>query len=202
MVTRDQALQAFLDAARNAFCLNATDPRSIKSLNRIFADLSTEAVQSTSDGSQLPVCRYLQEVSKPESYRDPALRLLMEKFGELEPKLVWYQRDGNWDGASENFADNHANAILVGPKGLEQREDVWIGVTLVGPNIRYPDHRHTPEETYLVLSEGDFCQGRNDWTHVSTGETFYNPYNIVHSMRSQARPLFVFWALREKSGAA
>ena len=199
---RDQALQAVLDAAKNAFCLNARDPRSIKSLTRISADLSTEAVQSAPTGSQLPVCRYLQEVSKPESYRDPALRLLMEKFGELEPHLVWYQREGSWEGASENFADNHANAILVGPKGLEQREDVWIGVTLVGPNVRYPDHRHTPEETYLVLSEGDFCQGRNDWTYVSTGETFYNPYNIVHSMRSKARPLFVFWALREKSGAA
>jgi len=170
-VRRDQALQAVLDAAKNAFCLHARDPRSIKSLNRIFADLSTEAVQSAPTGSQLPVCRYLQEVSKPESYRDPALRLLMEKFGELEPNLVWYQREGNWDGASGNFADNHANAILVGPKGLEQRKDVSIGVTLVGPNVRYPDHRHTPEETYLVLSEGDFCQGRKEWVRVSACRT-------------------------------
>lgn len=201
MIIRNQELQSFLDAAKHAFCSQANDPRSIKSLNQIFAALIRVAPQSAPVGNQLPVCRYLDDVSDPTIFDDPSLGLMMEKFGELEPKLVWRKREGNWDGASKNFSDRHANAILVGPNGLEQREDVWLGVTLVGPNVRYPDHRHTPEETYLVMSEGDFCQGQKDWIHVSTGETFYNPHNIVHSMRTQDQPLLVFWALREKQEA-
>ncbi len=198
---RNQALQVFLDAAKHAFCSQARDPSSINSLNQIFADLTNVAPQSASVGNQLPVCSYLQEVLYPAMFENPALQLLMDKFSELEPRLVWRQREGSWDGASSTFVGNHANAILVGPRGIEERKDVWLGVTLVGPNVRYPDHRHTPEETYLVMSEGDFRQGRNDWVHVSTGETFYNPHNIVHSMRTQAQPLLVFWALREKPGA-
>lgn len=199
MVIRDQALQSFLDAAKRAYDAQAKDPRSVHSLARIFGDLVQVGAQRAPVGHRLPVCRFLHDVANPDSFDDPALRLLMEKFRALEPNLIWYQREGNWDGASPNFADNHANALLVGPnKGLEQRVDVWFGVTLVGPDVRYPDHRHSPEETYLVMSEGDFCQGRHDWVHVSTGGTYYNPHNIIHSMRTGAKPLLVFWALSEK----
>ncbi|WP_262386532.1 hypothetical protein ROLI_006580 [Roseobacter fucihabitans] len=202
MAMRNHALQIFLDAAKNAFSAQAKDPRAIQSINHIFAKLTLVAPQSTPNGTQLPICRYLEDFSNPAKFDEPVLRKLIACFFELEPQLVWHQREGNWDGASENFADTHANAVLVGPKGLEQREDVWLGVSLLGPNVQYPDHRHTPEETYLVLGEGGFCQGHNDWVHVTTGETFFNPYNIIHSMRTQARPLLAFWALKEKPGTA
>lgn len=121
----------------------------------------------------------------------------MEKFNAIEPALQWRPRQGDCTGASENFWDNHANAMIVGPGGLEAREDVSLGVSLVGPNVRYPDHRHPPEETYLVISPGDFRQGRQEWVHVAEGETFYNPHNIVHAMRTSDLPLLVFWALKE-----
>ncbi|SMX48770.1 hypothetical protein MAA8898_04084 [Maliponia aquimaris] len=87
--------------------------------------------------------------------------------------------------------------MIVGPDGLEPRDDVWLGVSLLGPNVQYPDHRHPPEEVYLVMSPGDFRQGLNAWVHVARGETHYNPHNIVHAMRSADRPLLAFWALKE-----
>jgi quercetin dioxygenase-like cupin family protein len=87
--------------------------------------------------------------------------------------------------------------MIVGPDGLEPRDDVWLGVSLLGPNVQYPDHSHAPEEIYLVISPGDFRQGRKEWVHVAKGETYYNPHNIVHAMRSTERPLLAFWALKE-----
>jgi hypothetical protein len=66
----------------------------------------------------------------------------------------------------------------------------------MAPKVRYPDHQHEPEEVYLVLSEGDFRQGEGAWFSPGIGGSFYNPPKIKHAMRSVARPLFAFWALR------
>jgi hypothetical protein len=85
--------------------------------------------------------------------------------------------------------------MIVGPGGIEEREDLWLGVTLMAPNVRYPDHFHEPEETYLVLSDGEFRQGEGDWFAPGVGGAFYNLPNIKHAMRSGERPLLAFWAL-------
>lgn len=70
-----------------------------------------------------------------------------------------------------------------------------MGATLIAPNVRYPDHDHAPEETYLVLADGDFMQGDSGWFTPGVGRSFYNPPGIKHAMRSGEKPLFAFWAL-------
>lgn len=64
------------------------------------------------------------------------------------------------DGCALLFRDGHVNATIAGPEGLEIRRDVWIGViiSLMAPHMRYPDHRHPPEEIYVVLSDGQWRQ--------------------------------------------
>ena len=112
----------------------------------------------------------------------------------LEPELTWRRRAG--DGtASANFAEGHANAMIFGPSGIEERRDLWIGATLMAPRVRYPDHRHAPEETYLVMSEGEFRQADGDWFSPGVGGSFYNPPGILHAMRSLDTPFLAFWAL-------
>jgi quercetin dioxygenase-like cupin family protein len=99
--------------------------------------------------------------------------------------------------ASANMAEGHANAVIVGPGGVERRNDVRVGVSLLAPYVRYPDHNHPPDESYLVLSDGDFRQGDGDWFEPGIGGTLYNPPNIVHAMRSGNTPLLAFWLLWE-----
>ena len=85
--------------------------------------------------------------------------------------------------------DNH------GPEGLEIRRDVWIGVSLMAPHTRYPDHRHPPEEIYVVLSDGQWRQASDPWHEPGIGGLVYNPPNVVHAMRSTERPLLALWFL-------
>jgi hypothetical protein len=89
--------------------------------------------------------------------------------------------------------------MIVGPAGLEHRTDAWLGVSLLAPHVRYPDHNHGPEETYLVASEGEFRQLDNEWFSPGRAGSFFNPPNIKHAMRSGDRPLLAFWALLPKS---
>jgi len=193
---RGKPLQEFLDAADTAFQTHATDKRAKDSLAQIFLALETVHPRSDAVGTRLPVCKLLADTANPSKFSDPTLRHMIETFCHLEPELEWYLRTGDWTGASANFADSHANALIVGPGGLEPRRDISLGVSLVAPHVRYPDHNHPPEETYLVMSEGEFQNSDTDWTSPGPGGTFYNSPGIFHTMRTDTQPLFAFWALK------
>jgi len=194
MSERDENLQTFLDAARTAYEEFAQAPQSQRSIGRIFAALENPGTVRQATGTRLPVCEHLDAALSVE-VPHPSLQRLIAQFKAIEPQLEWRRRP-TYDGtASENFPDGHANAMIVGPGGLEERRDLWLGVTLMAPYVRYPDHNHAPEEVYLVLSEGEFRQGEGDWFSPGIGGSFYNVPQIRHAMRSLETPLFAFWAL-------
>lgn len=194
-MARSDVLQDFLDAAVVAYNQFARDPLSCQSVARIFARLETSQPERSNIGKRLAVCdRYLESILATKTGH-ASLDVLVERFKALEPLLEWEQRETHGNTASENFPVSHANALIVGPGGLEDRKDIWLGATLMAPNVRYPDHDHSPEETYLVLSDGEFMHGDSDWFTPGIGGSFYNPPGIRHAMRSKEQPLFAFWAL-------
>ncbi|OHV85168.1 dimethylsulfoniopropionate lyase [Ensifer sp. LCM 4579] len=193
MIRRSEALQAFVDAAFVAFDQFAQVPQSRRSVRQIYDALEVPGVERQAPGNRLPVCSHLETALAVETEHD-SLHRLVDRFKAIEPLLEWRRRT-NDNSASDNFADGHANAMIVGPGGLEDRRDLWFGVTVMAPNVRYPDHDHAPEENYLVLSDGEFRQGEAAWFSPGIGGSFYNPPGIKHAMRSLDTPLFAFWAL-------
>ena len=194
-MARSDTLQGFLDAAFVAFDQCAQDLRARRSIGHIFTHLEAAQSERPDIAKRLPVCkRHLDEALAVKTDRR-ALEVLIERFKALEPLLEWKWRTIYDSSASENFLMSHANTLIVGPGGLEDREDVWIGATLMAPNVRYPDHAHPPEESYLVLSEGEFQSGQGNWFSPGIGGSFYNSPGIKHAMRSGKNPLFAFWAL-------
>jgi hypothetical protein len=192
---RADALQSFLDAAFVAFDRYATDSHARASMARIFARLQVPAAAGTTPAKRLPVCERFLEPALEGAVAEAGLAILLDAFRSIEPSLAWRPRL-NYDGsASANFPTGHANAMIVGPDGVENRTDLWLGVSLLAPHVRYPDHRHPPEETYLVLSEGEFQHGDSDWFAPGIGGSFYNPPGIRHAMRSGEKPLLALWAL-------
>ena len=194
-VRRDQ-LQLLIDAAYLAFDSHARDPQSRRSLNQVFSNLQVSGEQCPGKGSRLPACQFLSVISVDAGSR--LLRNLYARFQAIEPLLTWRRRQDASGTASENFQDGHANAMIIGPGGLQERNDVWFGATLMAPNVRYPDHHHAPEEVYLVMSEGEFQRGDSTWFSPGIGGSFYNPPGIRHAMRSTDKPLFAFWVLLPK----
>lgn len=202
MATRDADLQAFLDAACAAFNAFAQDPASRRSLARICSALERPASASTQATVRLPVCAHLAQAAASGNFDHPTLCRLANAFAGLEPRLSWRRRKGRVSSASANFVQGHGNAMIAGPGGLEPRIDVWLGATLLAPHVRYPDHEHSPEETYLVMSDGEFSHGGGPWFRPGVGGTFYNEPGITHAMRSHGEPLLAFWALCAEPSAA
>lgn len=190
---RSPELQRFLDVALGALGQLAPGHEAQASLKRITAAAGRIEPQRDEPGSRQPVCEHLDPMLDSLSAH-PDLGPLARAFRAVEPALDWRPRSTN-ETASANFPTSHANAVFVGPGGIEHRNDIWIGVSLMAPHVRYPDHDHAPEETYLVLSEGEFRQADGDWFSPGVGGSFYNPPGILHMMRSGDRPLLALWAL-------
>ncbi|MBX5239185.1 dimethylsulfoniopropionate lyase [Rhizobium sp. NLR22b] len=195
MSLRNESLQHFLEAASVAFGQFARAPEARRSIGQFFAALERQGTARAGEGSRLPVCAHLDmALAVDTSYA--SLARLIEGFKGIEPMLEWRRRTKyDHTTASDNFVDGHANAMIVGPGGLEERSDLSFGVTLMAPHVRYPDHDHAPEEVYLVLSKGEFQQGEGNWFSPGIGGSFYNIPRIKHAMRSAETPLFAFWAL-------
>jgi len=200
MIPRPPELQEFIDTCLDAFDRQIIDPRAAASLARIRAVVQAPEAITEEAGARLPVCDLLDEVARPARFDDAGLRRLAEAFAGIEPRIVWRRRGGEMTAASAGIAEGHANGLILGPAGMERRQDVWLGVSLVAPHMRYPDHDHPPEETYLVLSEGEFRHGDSGWFSPGVGGTFYNEPGIRHAMRTGDAPLLAFWALWAGAG--
>ena len=193
-MTRDPALQRFTDTALAAYDSRLPGPEAAASLGRIAAALATPGPRRDRPGSRLPVCAHLDAALDVDT-GDAGLAALLDAFRAIEPDLEWTRRAARDETASASFPDGHANAMILGPGGLENRSDLWLGVSLLAPGVRYPDHSHAPEETYLVLSDGAFRLGHGDWLTPGIGGSLYNPPRARHAMRSGATPFLAFWAL-------
>ncbi|MFT5707139.1 MAG: quercetin dioxygenase-like cupin family protein [Oceanospirillaceae bacterium] len=135
-----------------------------------------------------------QAVLETHSVRDyPCTRLLLANYVlQLADQLNWYQR---CDENNPAFNKGHANAQIIGPAGIFYDSQVMVGVTVMQPKLRYPDHNHPPEEVYVILSEGMWWQEGGNWYSPGVQSSVYNPAGISHAMQAVGQPLFALWCL-------
>lgn len=192
---RPAALQAFLDAAEAALMADAAPGSVPAGAARSVFDRARAA---TGAASPLPS----QSLQVCDAWLAPALEAagnsrrsaIARALASIVPGLHWTRRTGS-ETAEPAFRDGHANAMILGPRGIEMRDDVWIGVTLMAPGITYPDHEHPPEEVYLPLGPGEWWNATMDWTDPGTDRLIYNPPGIRHAMRAGAAPFLALWVL-------
>jgi hypothetical protein len=195
MDKRPHALQVFLDNLRHELETIRVRKAARQCIERVFTALDQPRPVMAKESIRLPACAYLEDALAAARGGSPSLASIATSFAALEPSLTWTCRANADATASSNFIDGHANAMIIGPNGLEPRDDIWVGVSLLAPHVRYPDHNHAPEEVYLVLSDGKFRQGEGDWFEPRIGGSFYNTPNIKHAMASGDAPLFAIWCL-------
>ncbi|HTO30642.1 MAG TPA: dimethylsulfonioproprionate lyase family protein, partial [Pararhizobium sp.] len=128
-MVRNDLLEGFIDAAFAAFDHYAGDEHARRSLKQIFANLEMPEPTRPDIAGRLPVCDRHLESALAIKTGQPTLDDLIERFKALEPLLEWKPRTNNDGSASENFAESHANTMIIGPGGFEDRRDLWFGAT-------------------------------------------------------------------------
>jgi quercetin dioxygenase-like cupin family protein len=194
---RSPDLQTLLTRAEAVFRQGAEHGGPVRAVaDRMFAALQTPLSNSgPAEAAQMPVCGHLPAALARARAQPGTVGALADAFAAIVPRLCWKARPGA-AAHGEAFLTGHANATIMGTdEGLELRPDVRIGVSLLAPRTRYPDHRHPPEEVYIVLSGGEWRQASGAWHAPGIGGLVHNPPNIVHAMRSTDKPLLALWFL-------
>lgn len=196
MSGRPPAVQEFVDALGAALRLRVgpTDPPA-PVVDRMLAALAQSGVyEGAVEPDDLPVLDHLPAAL--DTAADPlgSVAAVAGPLRALVGGLDWAPRAGAAT-VGEVFLHGHANAQIIGPAGQEQRRDVTVGLSLMAPGVRYPDHCHPPEEVYLVLSPGEWWQAGGAWYAPGIGGIVHNPPGIMHAMRSGEAPLLAIWLL-------
>lgn len=195
MPGRAPLLQDFLTSLADAFRALTLGAEASAAIDRIYQALQVPCPAGVGVPERRSVCHHLTEALAAARSGPAPVACVSNAFAALEPSLAWRPRAAGGPFASDNWPEGHANATIVGPRGLEDRRDLSIGASLLAPRVRYPDHRHGPEEVYLVLSPGRFRHGGSDWFEPGIGGTLYNEPNIKHAMASDDAPLLALWCL-------
>lgn len=186
MAMRDRVLSDFLDAA--AAGLAVTTGAAAEVAAEVVSRWRGSQGVSGVGPERLAVCDWIA----PAVAGHPGDLAL--SFAKLAPGLYWRRR-ASADPANAAFWNGHANALILGPGGLEDRDDVWLGVTVMAPGTLYPDHSHPPAEVYLPLSAGEWWNAGMAWTDPGTAGFIYNPPGILHAMRAGPGPFLALWFL-------
>ena len=190
---RDAEVQRFLDAAEAALrASSAEGSAAARAGGRVFARCRERAGEPGGKAARLPVCDWIEAAL--EAAEGGPRQGLADCFGALVDRLDWKRRLSA-DPSDHLFWDGHANAMICGPGGLETRDDLWIGATVMAPGVTYVDHDHPPEEIYLSLAPGEWWNAGMDWTDPGARGVIYNPPGIRHAMRSGAGPFLALWFL-------
>ena len=199
--TRDTALQQILQQAEAAFhaAASSVPPASPPLAERVFRAMDVAPSRSATgscngNAGQFPACACWPEALNQARAVGGPVAGMADALDALSPSLTWQRRPGAETGP-EGFYNGHANTVLFGPRGLEPRADVLVGISLIAPNIRYPDHHHPPEEFYVVMSRGEWRQNEGPWHEPGAGGVVHNPPGILHAMRSGDAPLLAAWFL-------
>jgi hypothetical protein len=190
---RGRELQQLIDSAEVAINHSVAATVDAKRMAReAFDRISTrEGVAGIVTPSTLPVCDHLttalSAAAGPRANVAAALSAIL-------PRVAWRRRISA-DPSNVSFYSGHANTMLFGPGGLEERDDVWVGATLMAPGVVYVDHAHPPEEVYLSLTAGEWWNAQMEWTDPGPKSLIYNPPGILHAMRAGSTPLLALWFL-------
>ena len=194
-LTRPPEIQAFIDTTLSVMAGLVTVPEAARALEGIREKVTEVVPPSDRAPRREAACSFL-DAALQTAAQDPRLTPVTETFRTAEPLLHWTGMSERRRGENAPAPGSYAEITLLGPGGYEERSDIWLGLSLLAPEVRYPDHNHSPEEVYLALSEGDFWRESSGWFTPGIAGTFYNQPSILHAMRSGPAPLLAIWALR------
>ncbi len=189
---RPSEVQSLITAAGNLLLAHDVPTMAKYTAGKICHTLSKPGSLYSAGGNTLPAARYLSEALEQARSIGGPLSALAEDIDANVSALRWYRsKPGPW--ASVNFVLGHAHALVVGPGGIEERDDVHLGVTVMAPYSRFPDHRRKHPTVFLALSRVEVRSNESDWVVLPPGGIFFSDEGTEIAIRCTGNPLLLLW---------
>lgn len=112
-------------------------------------------------------------------------------LNDLQPRIRWsIGKTGSL--TSRNFENSQSHSVVVGPGGVEERGDFWIGLTLLEAYGHVPDHTSLKSRSYFFLAPSEYCGEENGWRKVAVAR-FSTP-SKASGWHSDERKHPCFWS--------
>jgi hypothetical protein len=141
--------------------------------------------QAPCDATSHPLTRHLPAALAGLDRDGPDIAALLRPLAAGLPWRYGYE-------ASAALPDLHLNmgwSEFVGPAAPWRSDEVCLGLTLIGPNTHYPDHRHPAVELYHVLT--GVAEWSSHWRRP--GAFILHDSNQSHAMRTGDEPLLALY---------
>ena len=190
-----EAAQWFLRAFRSTLeANNAGDDGVADVLARLGEqDVSASAAVAV-EPRRLPACRFLPDVVAASLLSAPDVAA---SIAALEEDLQWRQNPNYSDEAmgQPGYMNNYAYAEVIGPHGVYPGDDFLLGLFLLGPGLRYPNHAHPAPELYWILAgESEWRVRDEPFEPREPGETIWHEPFVPHATNVGQTPLLALYA--------
>src|SRR5690625_2751932 len=130
MTTRHHALGPLLEVLEAAFLRQDFIGSMCVEVQGTFLALVHTLPAGGAVPAWIEACDHVQPALKLAAAAGGDARVISDAFKRIAPELAWGRRKNSAE-AGAAFHDGHANAIVIGPEGLEMRDDIWLGVSLI-----------------------------------------------------------------------
>ena len=138
--------------------------------------------------SDVPATDHLRSIERPGPDADGVDGLLRD-LQDFSPRLPWKPSDRLDDGGTDVALVELTDCLDVPLPSA--------GIMLLGPEAGYPEHRHPPEEVYLVLSGSRRWRfgGSDRYLRTDPGQVLSNSANDPHAVEAGPDALVAVWFL-------
>ncbi len=190
-----EAGQWFIRAFRSTLeSNNAGDDGVAETLQRLAQQDVSAAAARTPHATRLPACRFLPDVVSASLLSAPDVAAAL---AALEEDLNWRQNPNYSDEAmgQPGYMNNYAYAEVIGPHGVYPGDDFLLGLFLLGPGLKYPNHAHPAPELYWILSGQSEWRMRDEpFEPREPGETIWHEPFVPHATNTGATPMLAAYA--------
>jgi quercetin dioxygenase-like cupin family protein len=140
--------------------------------------------------SQHPITRHIHAAFAGGTRETAAIIEALKPVVYCLPWQYTYPARADAPGLGQNIAF----AEIIGPAAPLPSERVCLGLTLIAPGTRYPEHHHPATELYHVLAGSALWTADGETQRQPPGAFILHPSQIEHAMETREEPLLAVYA--------
>ena len=191
-------MNPLVDAFEDLFTATAAlGGKLAKTASFTLENVSWKDTPNQPEASSHPISdRYLEAACANSGQSGSSSNRVAQALLAVSNQLKWRNSSKSPDQGPDivHLLRNFAIATIIGDGGLLPSDKVYSGFSLQAPDMFYPPHAHTAEESYFIIGgDADWRVGSDPWFAVKPGESVYHKSGVRHAMQTSEQPLLTIW---------
>lgn len=190
----------FITIVHNKYCaLQQTDDDIKVEISRVLPELEKKLLEfnflmdserfTAVNQNNHPVIPFGKSALEKVDKNDNLLSNIISSIIDYAPWRYSYKPRTDLIDAEKKIAF----AELVGPEAILKSESVCLGLTMIAPATKYPEHYHPATELYYIVSGEALWTIGNKTCLRNRGEYILHESNEIHAMETTLDPLLAIY---------